>query len=92
MTSAAVHCCCITAYLYEKQISIDIIAVAQACCEANLQSRTEQQRTYFALTSAAMHWCCITAYLYEEQICIDVIAVTKGCQPGLQSSTEQQES
>ena len=67
--------------------------MAQACCEASLQSSTEQQESYVALTSAAVHWCCITAHLYEEQIPIVVSAVAQGCcEASLQSSTEQQES
>ena len=58
--------------MYEEQISIGVIAVAQACCEPVLLSSTEQQGSYFALTSAAVHWCCITAHLYEGQISIGV--------------------
>ncbi len=77
LTSAAVHWSCITAHLYEGEISIGVIAVAQACCEPGLQSSTEQQRSYFALTSAAVHWSCITAHLYEEQTSIGVIAVAQ---------------
>jgi len=33
LTSAAMPWCCITAHLYEEQISIGAIAVAQGCCE-----------------------------------------------------------
>ena len=40
LTIAALLWCCITANLYEEQISIGVIAVAQACCEPVL---TEQQ-------------------------------------------------
>ncbi len=68
LTSAAVLWCCINAHLYEEQISIGVIGVAQACCEPGLQSSTEQQGNYSALTSAAVLWCHITAHLYEEQI------------------------
>jgi len=68
LTSAAVHWCCITAHLCEEQVSIGVIPVARACCEAILKSSTEQQGSYFALTSAAVVWSCITAHLYEEQI------------------------
>jgi len=50
--------------------------VTQACCEASLQSSTEQQGSYSALTSAAMHWYLVTAHLCEEQISIGVTAVT----------------
>ncbi len=67
LASAAVHCCCITAHLYEEQISIGVIAVGQTCCEPVLQSSTEQWGSYFALASAAVHCCCITAHLYEEK-------------------------
>ena len=79
LTSAAVHWCCITVQLYEEQISIGAIAVAQACCKPVSQSSTEQWGSYFALTSAAVHWCCITVQLYEEQISIGVFAVAQGC-------------
>jgi hypothetical protein len=90
LTSAAEHWCCITAHLYEEQISTGLIAVAQACCEPVLQSSTEQWGIYFILTSAAVHWCCITAHLYEEQSSIGAIAVAQACcEPVLQSSTEQ---
>ncbi len=34
LTSAAVLWCCIIAHLYEEQISISLIAVAEACCES----------------------------------------------------------
>ena len=52
---------------------------AQACCEASLQSSTEQWGRHFALTSAAVHWSCITAHLYEEQISIGVSALAQAC-------------
>ena len=62
----------------------------QACCEAVLQSSTEQQGSYSALTSAAVLWCCITAHLYEEQMSVGVTAGSQACcEPVLQSSTEQ---
>ena len=64
-----------TAHLYEEQTSIGVIAVAQACCEASLQSSTEQQGSYFPLTSAAVHWSSITAHLCEQQISKGVITV-----------------
>ena len=51
LTSAAVPWCWVIAHLYEQQISPGVIAVAQACCEASLQSTTEQWGSYFALTS-----------------------------------------
>jgi len=59
----------------KSEISIGVIAVAQACCEASLQSSTEQQGSFSALTSAAVHWTCITAHLYDQQISKGVIAV-----------------
>ena len=72
-------------------ISIGVIAVTQACCEASLQSSTEQQGSCFALTSAAVHWSCITAHLYEWQISIGVIAVAQtSCESSLQSSIDKQ--
>ncbi len=90
LTSAAVHSCFITAYLYEEQISIGVIAVNQACCERVLQSNTVQSGSYSALTSAAVHWCCITAHQYEGQISIGVIAVKQACcARALHNSTEQ---
>ena len=64
--------------------------MAQACCEAGLQSSTELWGSCFALTSAAVHWCCITVQLCEEQISIGVIAVTQACsEPDSHSSTKQ---
>jgi len=59
-----------------NSIPIGLIALAQGCCEASLQSNTEQWESYTALTSAAVHCCCITAHLYEQQISIGAIAVT----------------
>ena len=43
LTIAAVLWCCITAHLYEVQISIGVFAMAQACREPVLQRSTEQQ-------------------------------------------------
>ena len=89
-TSAALHFCWFTAYLYEEQISIGVVALTQACCEPVLQSSTEQWRLHLALNSAALHFCWLTAHLYKEQISIGVIAVTQACcELVLQSSTEQ---
>jgi len=79
LTSAAVHWCCITAHMYEEQISIGVTAVEQSCCEPVLQSSTEQWESCSALTSAAVHKCCISAHLYEEQISIGITAVAQGC-------------
>ena len=91
-TSAAVHFCWLTAYLYEEQNFICVIAVTQACCEPFLQSSTEQWAMRFSQTSVAVHSCWLTAYLYEEQISIGVIAVTQACcEPFWQSSTKQWE-
>jgi len=42
LTSAAVLWCCITAHLYEEQISIGVISAPHACCGPVLQSSTEQ--------------------------------------------------
>ncbi len=70
-------CCCITANLYEEQVSIGVDAVAKAYCEPVLQRSAEQQGSCFVLTIAALLWCCITAHLYEEQISIGVTAVTQ---------------
>ena len=55
LSSAAVHWCCITAHLYEQQISIAVFAVTQACSEPDLQISTEQWGACFALTTAAVH-------------------------------------
>ena len=90
LTSAAVHCCWITAHLYDQQISMDVIAATQACSEPVLQSNPEHWRMQIALTSAAVHCCWITAHLYEQLMSIVVIALTQACfVPVLQSSTEQ---
>jgi hypothetical protein len=43
----------VTAHLYEEQIFTGECAVAQACCQAVLQSSTEQWGMHFALTSFA---------------------------------------
>ena len=87
--SAAVHCCWLTAHLYEEQISIGVIAMRQTCCEPVLQSSTEQRGMHFAQISAAVHCCWLTEHLYEEQISIGVIAMRQTCcEPVLQSSTE----
>ena len=64
LTSAAVPECCITAQVYQEEMSISVSAVTQACCEPVLQSNTEQCGMHFALTSAAVPECCITAHLY----------------------------
>jgi len=56
-----------------------VIAVAQDCCQAGLQSNTEQWGSYFASTSAAVLWCYITAHLNEEQFSIGVIAIAQAC-------------
>jgi len=85
-----VHLCWVTADLYVEQILMGVTAVTQACCQAVLQSSTEQWRMHFALTSVAVNWSWVTAYLYVEQILIGGTAVTQACcQAVLQSSTEQ---
>ena len=87
--SAAVHCCWLTAHLYEEQISIGVIAVTQTCCEPVLQSSTEQWGMYFALSSAVLHTIWLTAHLYKGQVFTGVIAKTQACcELVLQSSTE----
>ncbi len=63
LPSAAVYCCCVTAHMYEEQISSGVIAVTQACCEALLQSSTEQWGMQLALPSAAVYCCCVNAHL-----------------------------
>ncbi len=89
-TSAAEHCCWVTAHLYEQQIFVSVTAVTQACCEPALQSSTGQWGMHLAKTSAAEHCCCVTAQLYEQQIFIGVTAVTQACcEPVLQSSPGQ---
>ena len=70
LPSAAVHGCCVTAHLYEQQISVGVIAVTQTSCEPVLQSNTEQWGMQFALPSAAVHGCCVIAHLYEQQISV----------------------
>jgi len=90
LLSVAVHGCCVTAHLYEEQISIGVIAVTQTSCEPVLQSSTAQRGMQFALLSAAVHFFCVMALLYEEQISISVTALSQTrCEPELQSSTEQ---
>ncbi len=77
----------------KSKIFMGVVAVGQGCCEASLQSNTEQCQSYSVLTSAAVHWSCINALLDEEQISIGVVAVAQGCcEPVLQSNTEQWES
>jgi len=77
-----VHCCWVTAQLYEQHL--------QACSEPVLQSSTEQWGMQIALTSVAVHWCWGTAHLHEHHICVGVILETQACfVPVLQSSTEQ---
>ena len=84
------HWCWGTAHLYDQQIFIGAIAVTQGCCQAVLQSSTEQWEEHFAQGSAAVHWCWNTAHLYDQQIFMGAIAVTQGCcQAVLQSSTEE---
>ena len=41
-SSLALHCCWVTAHLYQQPISLGVFAVAQACCQPLLHSRTEQ--------------------------------------------------
>ena len=50
-TSAAVHFCCLTANLYEEQISLGVIAVTQTCCEPGLQSSTQQGSLHTCMES-----------------------------------------
>ncbi len=57
-------------------MSMNVVAVTQACKESVLQSTTEQWGKQFALSSVAVHWCWVTAHLYEQQMSIGVIAVT----------------
>ena len=86
------HWCWVTAHLYDQQIFLRVIALTQGCCQAVLQSSTEQWEQHSAQSSAAVHWCWVTAHLYDQQIFLGVIAVTQGCcQAVLQSSTEQWE-
>ena len=86
--SAAVHCWWVAVHLYEEQIFIGVIAVAQACFQAVLQSSTEQWEQHFAQGSVAVHWYWVTAQLYAAQIFICVVAVAQACcQAVLRSST-----
>ena len=86
------HLCWTTADLYVDQILLSVVAVTQACCQAVLQSSTEQWGMQVALTSGAMNWCWVTADLYVDKILVGAIAVTQACcQAVLQSSTEQWE-
>ena len=74
----------------KSRILIGVFAETQACCQAGLQSSTEQWGMHFAVNSAAVPWSLVSAHLYEEQVSIGVFAVTQACcQAGLQSSTEQ---
>ena len=43
--------CWFTADLYVEQILTGVFAVKQACCQAVLQSSTEQRGMHFTLTS-----------------------------------------
>ncbi len=54
---AAVHFFCVTALLYEEQISIGAMAETQTSCEPVLQSSTAQWGMQFALSSAAVLFC-----------------------------------
>ena len=86
-SSVALHCCWVTAHLYQQPISLGVFAVAQACCQPLLHSSTEQGA--IAKSSLALHCCWATAHLYQQQISIGVFAVAQACcQPGLHSSTE----
>ena len=87
-SSVALHCCLVTAHLYQQQISIGVFAVAQACCQPLFHSSTEQGA--IAKSSLALHCCLVTAHLYQQQISLGVFAVCQACcQPLLHSSTEQ---
>ena len=84
----ALHCCWVTAHLYQQQISLSVFAVAQACCQPLLHSSTEQGA--IAKSSVALPCCWVTAHLYQQQISLSVFAVAQACcQPVLHSSTEQ---
>ena len=86
-SSVALHCCWVTAHLYQQPISLGVFAVAQACCQPGLHSSTEQGA--IAKSSLALHCCWATAHLYQQQMSIGVFAVPQACcQPGLHSSTE----
>ena len=41
-SSVALHCCWVTAHLYQQPISLGVFAVAQACCQPLFHSSTEQ--------------------------------------------------
>ena len=89
-SSVALHCCWVTAHLYQQPISLGVFAVAQACCQPGLHSSTEQGA--IAKSSLALHCCWATAHLYQQQMSIGVFAVPQACcQPGLHSSTEHWE-
>ena len=89
-SSVALHCCWVTAHLYQQPISLGVFAVAQACCQPLFHSSTEQGA--IAKSSLALHCCWATAHLYQQQISIGVFAVAQACcQPGLHSSTEHWE-
>ncbi len=88
-SSVAAPLWCVTAHLYEEQISIGVIAVIQACCKPVLQSSPEHWGMPFAESSVAAPLWCVTAHMYEEEIFIDVLAVIQACcKPVLQSSPE----
>ena len=42
--------CWVTAHLYDQQIFIGVIAVTQGCCQAVLQSSTEQWEVHLPET------------------------------------------
>ena len=87
-SSLALHCCWVTAHLYQQPISLGVFAVAQACCQPLFHSSTEQGA--IAKSSLALHCCWATAHLYQQQISIGVFAVAQACcQLVLHSSTEQ---
>ena len=89
-SSVALHCCWVTAHLYQQPISLGVFAVAQACCQPLFHSSTEQGA--IAKSSLALHCCWATAHLYQQQMSIGVFAVAQACcQPGLHSSTEHWE-
>ncbi len=77
LPSAAVHGYWVTAYLYQEQISMGVIAVTQISCEPVLQSSTEQWGLHVALNRAAVHWCWVTALMSEGHISIGSFAVTQ---------------
>ena len=61
-SSLALHCCLVTAHLYQQQISLGVFAESQACCQLVLHSSTEQGA--IAKSSVALHCCWVTAHLY----------------------------